>query len=35
MDARWLFNWSTPEFDFDVPEDEGPAVLVYSSGTYR
>lgn len=34
-DAKWLFDWSAPEFDFTVPEDTGPAVFVYSSGTYR
>ncbi len=34
-DAHWLFNWSSDEFDFTVPNDEGPAVYVYSSGAYR
>ncbi len=35
MDAYWLYHWASPEFDFSVPGDTGPAVLVYSSGTYR
>ena len=35
MDAKWLFDWSSPEFDFSVPDDVGPSVFVYSSGTYR
>lgn len=34
-DAHWLFNWSSDEFDFTVNNDTGPAVYVYSSGTYR
>lgn len=34
-DAKWLFDWAAPEFDFTVQEDTGPAVYVYSSGTYR
>lgn len=34
-DAKWLYDWSSPEFDLTVPNDEGPAVYVYSSGTYR
>jgi hypothetical protein len=34
-DAAWLYNWSSPEFDFTVDEDLGPAVYVYSSGSYR
>jgi len=35
MDAKWLFDWSSPEFDFSVPDDLGPSVFVYSSGIYR
>lgn len=35
MDAHWLYHWASPEFDLNVPGDTGPAVLVYSSGTYR
>lgn len=35
MDAKWLFDWSSPEFDYSVPEDVGPSVYVYSSGVYR
>lgn len=34
-DSKWLFDWSAAEFDFTVPEDTGPAVYVYSSGTYQ
>jgi len=34
-DAKWLFDWSSPEFDYTVPDDVGPSVFVYSSGTYR
>lgn len=34
-DAKWVFDWSAAEFDFTVPQDTGPAVYVYSSGTYR
>lgn len=34
-DAHWLYNWASPEFDASVPNDTGPAVYVYSSGTYR
>jgi len=34
-DAAWLYNWASPEFDFTVSNDKGPAVYVYSSGTYR
>lgn len=35
MDAKWLFDWSSPEFDYSVANDLGPSVYVYSSGTYR
>lgn len=34
-DALWLYNWASSEFDFTVSRDLGPAVYVYSSGTYR
>jgi len=34
-DAKFLYDWSSAEFDYSVPEDTGPAVFVYSSGTYR
>jgi hypothetical protein len=34
-DAAWLYNWASPEFDFTVSNDLGPAVYVYSSGLYR
>ncbi len=34
-DAHFLYNWSSEEFDFNIPEDTGPAVYVYSSGVYR
>lgn len=34
-DAKLLYDWASPEFDFSIPEDVGPAVYVYSSGTYR
>lgn len=34
-DAHWLYEWTSDEFDFDVPNDLGAAVYVYSSGTYR
>jgi hypothetical protein len=34
-DALWLYNWASSEFDFTVRGDTGPAVYVYSSGTYR
>ncbi|MFN8451741.1 MAG: L,D-transpeptidase [Anaerolineae bacterium] len=34
-DALWLYNWASSEFDFTVSNDTGPAVYVYSSGTYR
>jgi hypothetical protein len=34
-DAKWLYDWAADEFDYSVPEDTGPAVFVYSSGTYR
>lgn len=34
-DSKWLFDWSSPEFDFSVPDDLGPSVYVYSSGVYR
>jgi hypothetical protein len=33
-DAKWLYDWSDDEFDFSVPNDNGMAVYVYSSGTY-
>jgi hypothetical protein len=35
MDSHWLFEWSASEMDFTVDNDEGAAVYVYSSGTYR
>lgn len=35
MDAKWLFDWSSPEFDYSVASDVGPSVYVYSSGIYR
>jgi lipoprotein-anchoring transpeptidase ErfK/SrfK len=34
-DSHWLYNWASVEFDFTVPNDEGIAVYVYSSGEYR
>jgi hypothetical protein len=34
-DAYWLYNWASPEFDFTVDNDLGPAVYVYSSGQYK
>lgn len=34
-DAKFLYDWSSPEFDYTVAEDTGPAVYVYSSGAYR
>lgn len=34
MDAHWIFNWSTPEIDFNIPGDTGPVVYVFSSGDY-
>lgn len=34
-DAKFLYDWSSAEFDYSVPEDTGPSVYVYSSGTYR
>lgn len=34
-DAKLLYDWSSTEFDYSVPEDVGPAVYVYSSGIYR
>lgn len=34
-DAHWLYNWASPEFDYTVSNDEGPAVYVYSSGSYK
>ncbi len=34
-DSHWLFNWTSTEFDFEVPGDLGAAVFVYSSDTYR
>lgn len=34
-DAKLLYDWASPEFDYTVAEDLGPAVYVYSSGTYR
>jgi hypothetical protein len=33
-DANWLYNWASDEFDFTIDNDLGPAVYVYSSGTY-
>jgi hypothetical protein len=33
-DAYWLYDWASPEFDFTVSNDLGPAVYVYSSGQY-
>jgi hypothetical protein len=35
QDAYLLYQWASPEFDFSVPNDTGPAVYVYSSGEYR
>jgi len=35
MDAYWLYNWASDEFDFTVDNDLGPAVYVYSSGVYQ
>lgn len=35
MDAYWLYNWASDEFDFTVDNDLGPAVYVYSSGQYQ
>lgn len=34
-DAKWLYEWAAPEFDFSIPNDVGPAVYVYSSGQYE
>lgn len=34
-DAAWLYQWASPEFDFTISNDLGPAVYVYSSGAYR
>jgi hypothetical protein len=34
-DAAWLYEWASPEFDFTISNDLGPAVYVYSSGAYR
>lgn len=34
-DAKWLYDWASPEFDFTVSNDPGPAVYVYSSGQYK
>ncbi|MBE2183266.1 MAG: L,D-transpeptidase [Anaerolineae bacterium] len=34
-DSFWLYNWASVEFDFEVPNDTGAAVYVYSSGAYR
>lgn len=34
-DAKLMYEWAAPEFDFSTPEDTGPAVYVYSSGDYR
>lgn len=34
-DAFWLYQWASPEFDFEIAGDTGIAVLVYSSGVYR
>lgn len=34
-DAHWLYQWSSTEFDFTIPNDKGAAVYVYSSGEYR
>ncbi len=33
-DAKWLYDWSASETDYSVPNDQGMAVYVYSSGTY-
>lgn len=34
-DAAWLYQWASPEFDFSISNDFGPAVFVYSSDEYR
>ncbi len=34
-DSHWLYQWASTEIDLTVPEDEGAAVYVYSSGEYR
>jgi L,D-transpeptidase catalytic domain len=34
-DSHWLYQWASTEFDFTVDSDLGPAVYVYSSGTYQ
>lgn len=33
-DAKWVYDWSASETDYTVPNDEGMAVYVYSSGAY-
>jgi len=33
-DSYWLYNWAAPEIDFEIPNDLGAAVYVYSSGQY-
>ena len=34
-DAHWLYEFTASEFDFEVANDTGAAVLVYSSGDYK
>lgn len=34
-DAKWIYDWMAPEFDYTVSGDTGAAVYVYSSGSYR
>ena len=34
MDSKWIYEWAESEFDYSVVGDEGPAVYVYSSGSY-
>ncbi len=34
-DSHWLYDWASVEIDLTIPEDEGAAVYVYSSGQYR
>jgi lipoprotein-anchoring transpeptidase ErfK/SrfK len=35
MDAKWVYEWASAEFDFTVDNDLGAAVYVYSSGQYQ
>lgn len=35
MDAKWVYEFTSTEFDFTVSNDLGAAVYVYSSGQYQ